>query len=150
VAQLRIITCEACGNERMTRRGNTKYCRTCRLLANLKFLGDRTQKCIVCNEPFAPLQRNEDMCAACDRDPVAGNPEGHCGFCDKENARLVDEHINVCMECAKEPAKRKLLKGALQKKVNNTIDGVTEKIKVTLPPPPEQAPAPTPEPAVVI
>lgn len=116
MAKLTIIECADCGAPRLTKRKNTKYCRVCRLIRNIEFIGADTVDCLGCDTPFAPLKRGEDVCGKCAVAGPAGDPRGTCAFCEVENASLVDSNISVCRVCATDPTKRVLFKKALVKK----------------------------------
>lgn len=133
MAELRIIECEDCGCPRLTRRSNTKFCRVCRIYKNLKYLGDRVTKCIACDKTFAPIYRNEDVCASCSPDLPTGDPRGTCVICKQENASIIDQSISLCLQCAQNPKTRKPFKGALINKINGFRDGTIPYPEVHIP-----------------
>lgn len=113
---LTTIHCEDCGKPRLTGRRNTKYCRVCRLLKNINFIGDRTSECPRCKKRYAPVTRNDLMCGKCNPRIAQGKPTGICGFC-KEEKDLIDSDIKVCHGCATEPDNRLAFTIALLDKV---------------------------------
>lgn len=123
MASLRTIECADCGAPRKTRKANTKYCAICRLIRDLKYIDKATQKCIVCDNRFAPLQRGEEVCGKCDLVPAYGDPRGKCALCETDDARLVNKDVNVCRECSTDPEKRTLLRRALILKQQKIIKG---------------------------
>lgn len=110
---MRTITCADCSRERETRYANTKYCLVCRLARNLQFLGERTSQCIVCENRFAPLSRNDDLCGVCDNFPASGEPTGTCALCETIDIAILNEDVSVCKRCAKDPEKRVLFRKAV-------------------------------------
>lgn len=112
------ITCEECGHERKTRRSNTKYCRPCRILRNITYIGDTTGTCLVCENRFAPLQRGEQICGKCDSRAGLPDPHGDCALCGAKDVSLVDSQIAVCVGCGTDVEKRQVFRAALIKKQN--------------------------------
>lgn len=112
------IHCEDCGRPRSTRYKNTKYCLVCRLFKNLNYIGTQTRKCPVCNNRFAPLNRNELMCGECNTKIAVGQPHGVCGFCGEDTDLLLDD-VRVCHPCATDPKNRDTFLVAMAKKVKD-------------------------------
>lgn len=109
------IHCEDCGAHRLTKYKNTKYCHVCRLLRNLKFIGQKTKTCFICDAEFAPIDRNDGMCRACGDLRRSYNVDGKCGLCGREGL-LWRKEIRVCIECLRDPRQRpRLLKGLIAK-----------------------------------
>lgn len=113
-----MIECEDCGTKRVTRYKNTKYCEICRLLRNLKFIGDRTESCLVTKKRFAPIKRNQQLSLTCDPYSTPAGHEGTCGVCDTEG-RLYGDNVKVCTECLDDPKQRgKIIAMLIQKQAN--------------------------------
>lgn len=111
------ITCEDCGQPYTAIRKNAKYCRVCRLLRNAIYLGDRTQTCLICEQDYAPLQRDKlSICGSCNPNSYKHDVEGTCVFCKTKDGRLIHEDIKVCRRCAQDPEQRELFIKALGKK----------------------------------
>lgn len=123
MGNLHIIKCSDCGGPRMTRYANTKYCEICRLLRNLKFVGDAKSKCLVDKRVFSPIKRGQQLSLTCDPLSTPGGVQGTCGICDREDQRLYGEHISVCVECLDDPARRELIRAQLIQKQAAIIDG---------------------------
>lgn len=111
---MRTIQCKDCGADYQTKRGNTLYCRVCRLYRNAIYLRNRTSTCIECESKFAPLETADILCGNCDF-TLAG-PSGTCAICRQETDRLIHEDIKVCTRCAKDPGQRTIFLRALAKK----------------------------------
>ena len=126
MGKLLVIHCEDCGAPRMTRYTNTKYCEICRLARNLKFVGDRTQKCLVDQCVFAPVKRGQELSLTCDTYSTPGGMEGTCGLCETEEARLYGEHIRVCTKCLDDPKRRPEIYGMLLLKQKLIREGEIE------------------------
>lgn len=100
------IECSDCGTVRYTRYGNTKYCELCRLIRNIRFVGDRTRKCGVSGKEFAPIDRNQLVSLECDPYARPGHPTGTCGECDTENTDLLGNMMHICFKCADDIKRR--------------------------------------------
>jgi hypothetical protein len=111
------VICRDCGHPHATARTNTRYCHTCRLFRNLVYLTSRKSKCLSCRDTFAPLHSNDKLCAKCDV-LAEGNPDGRCGVCLLTDVRLVKggADIALCLACAKDPEKRKVVMEAVAQK----------------------------------
>lgn len=126
MGKLVIIRCEDCGAPRMTRYANTKYCEICRLARNLKFVGDRTQTCLLDKKVFAPIKRGQELSLTCDPYSTPGGVEGTCGICEQDGQRLYGEHVRVCTECLDDPKKRPTIYGMLLLKAKLIREGEIE------------------------
>jgi hypothetical protein len=98
--ELQIIHCADCGQSHEVRRSNAKYCPTCRLFRNLVYLKGRTTKCVSCEDRFAVMHANDNLCSKCDF-LSENNPRGHCAICKAADVRLVKGALAVCLACAK-------------------------------------------------
>lgn len=119
---MRTIHCETCGAPRETSMPNTKYCTTCRLFKNIKFLGERTGTCVACNKKFALTERKAIICQECSA--AAGDSrKGTCGVCKSENADLIWQDAAVCVRCMDDPTKRgPIVAGLVQKIARNKAE----------------------------
>lgn len=113
---MQTINCADCGRPRKTKRSNTKYCYPCRLLRNVAWIGLTQAKCEVCQNRFAPLERNAYLCGNCDTRRAPGDPKGTCALCHAEDVPLVDRDVSVCRACATSIEKRPTFHAALIKK----------------------------------
>lgn len=123
MGKLHIIHCEDCGAPRMTRYKNTRYCEICRLLRNLKFVGDATAKCLVDKRVFAPIKRGQQLSLTCDYLSTPGGEQGQCGICERDDQRLYGKHVRVCVECLDDPKKREAIRAQLIMKQKAIIEG---------------------------
>jgi hypothetical protein len=116
------IHCADCGHPRQTSRKNTKYCTVCRLFRDLAFLqtgGFKIRPCAVCDTKFAPLNRNDALCAKCDI-PKESAVIGDCAFCETEQ-RLHSDAVGICTGCLKEPKHApKIFKAVGRKRLERT------------------------------
>lgn len=133
MANWHIIDCEDCGAPRLTKYKNTKYCEICRLLRNLRFVGERTNKCPVDGSVFAPTNRNQLVSLHCDPYSPATQVKGTCGICHKEDSRLYGEHVSVCVDCMDDPKKRQTIYGQLLLKQKAIKEGRIVIERPTLP-----------------
>jgi hypothetical protein len=113
---VRTILCAECQAPTPAVRKNTKYCRLCRLIKNIKFITTGTRKCWICDVTFAPLDRSDVLCGTCDDHP-SHSITGSCRLCNTERTLHSDE-VRVCWVCLKDPAQRPLVLRALVKKRN--------------------------------
>lgn len=111
-----IIRCSDCGSDYETVRKNTKYCRLCRTLRDIKFIGVRQQTCWECDQKFAPSGPQQFLCGACDTTPRKSYVTGTCALCNRQEARLLDAQVAVCVECSRDGGKRPAFFKALVKK----------------------------------
>lgn len=107
------ITCQDCATQRQRCPANTRYCKPCRLLRELYYWQRRRRACQNCNAEFAPLNRNDMHCSACDRGlaPYAGR----CISCADEQGWPAVKDIPVCAPCMRNPRKRALIISALER-----------------------------------
>lgn len=94
-----------CGAAFLTTQPNAKLCHTCRLLAELKWLGERGSRgrvrdCKACGRPFARLKASDSLCSDCD-DVRKWRP-GLCELCSSD-AQLIADDVHLCLRCAKDP-----------------------------------------------
>jgi hypothetical protein len=110
--ELKTIQCADCGQDHEVRRSNAKYCATCRLFRNLVYLKGRTAKCVSCEDRFAVMHANDNLCSKCDF-LSENNPQGRCAICQQDDLRLVKGSLAVCLACAKDAGKRPKVLAAL-------------------------------------
>jgi hypothetical protein len=119
--QLTTVHCADCGSEVQTRRANTKYCKVCRLLRDVKFVKERTKECWGCGVTFAPLNRGDVFCGTCDLVP-GHSVTGTCAFC-KAQTQLYSDQVSVCLPCLKDPEKRPTVARSLINKQRKLREG---------------------------
>lgn len=118
------ITCADCGAERNARNRNTKYCVTCRLIRDLDFIGNSTNKCQSCSARFAPLKRSDTLCPDCDAFSKAIPARREtCRNCEGDQFKLLGDDIRMCLKCAGVPENRQGLMIRLHEKQQEAIDG---------------------------
>lgn len=91
---------------------NTRYCKSCRLLRDLDFVGELTRDCKNCRRSYAPTSRRDSYCGPCGFGSI---DEGRCVFCSSEHAELYRAGISVCCTCVRAPEKRRSVIAALKK-----------------------------------
>jgi hypothetical protein len=109
-------TCADCGREFETTRDNAKYCRLCRLLKNLIYIGDRRYECWACGGEFAPLGRNDKFCGQCNTVGSVHDHGGECRLCGETSDQLLHADVLVCRGCSTNPDRRKVLIQAVYRK----------------------------------
>lgn len=95
---------------------NAKYCRVCQVLRTLLYHGDKTKKCWLCDEPFAPLQNGQSVCPTCRPLKTRHSVTGTCSMCNEEREDLLGADVRVCPPCASKPGNRRPIARALVKK----------------------------------
>lgn len=110
---------------------NTTHCLTCRLAADLAFIGSRTTKCDGCQQEFAQSKRGQTICATCTW-TLQGTRTGLCNICTRDKQPLVDAPVAVCVNCVDSPSLRKTVIAALIKKVGALIASKEENARVSL------------------
>lgn len=115
MAETREVPCEDCGIVVRTKRINTKVCKVCRLIRDLKFVTNRSAKCWDCNRAFSPLNSQQRFCGYCDS-PHKVELEGVCGLCHRAEHNLIHPDVSVCRVCAVDPNQREQFYRALKKK----------------------------------
>jgi hypothetical protein len=105
------ITCEGCTAPYLTSRKNTKYCPTCRLITDLKFIANTVRKCWLCKAPFAPIAFKDPACGECAYHPTRPG-SGPCAYCQTEG-RYAVAGVLVCNTCIRNPKLREKLIKAL-------------------------------------
>lgn len=113
------IHCAICGEERKAKNKNTKYCYPCRRLLNLKYIGRSTRKCDNCDNRYAPVERNDKVCAGCDVFKKHGPTDApfECAVCHSNEYLPYYPGSKWCFKCAQNPDYRERLIGALQQKI---------------------------------
>jgi hypothetical protein len=112
-----VITCEDCTAPYLTNRKNTKFCPTCRLLTDLKYVANTTRKCWLCKEPYAPITFKDPACGTCAYHPARPGI-GPCAYC-KAEGRYAVAGVMVCNNCIRDPQHRERLIKALVLKQHN-------------------------------
>lgn len=110
------MRCDDCGTEFESAKSNAKYCRVCRLLRNVIFIGNKTKECWTCGERFAPLDRNDTFCGKCNTVKSVHDAKGKCVMCKDSSDQLLHRSARVCRSCAYIPDLRPTLARALKKK----------------------------------
>ena len=108
------IHCADCGDERRGTPKNTRYCKRCRALRDLDHWRRLTRRCS-CGATFAPLNRGDLYCAACD--PGLRAYSGTCVLSPADaphSGPFVNATLPVCAACARDPKQRKRLIRALE------------------------------------
>jgi hypothetical protein len=114
------ITCQDCGRAYATKRHNTKFCKVCRLIRNMKFIGAKTKKCWECDTSFAPIERSDVMCGKC---AVPSTLTGDCAVCQAHAVPMLTKEVKVCMRCAYDPEQRPaIFKGLLKRQKSKDAD----------------------------
>lgn len=111
------ITCRDCGYQRHRVPANTLYCKRCRLLRDIDYWRKNTRVCAEagCRQVFAPLHRNDRWCST--HNPGLRAHSGTCGLAPRDaphEGRYVHPSLPICADCARDPAKRRLLIKALE------------------------------------
>lgn len=113
------ISCADCGEQRNGVPKNTRYCRACRLLRDIRFWATQTRQCRECRRAFAPLGRNDLHCSTCD--PGLVHKQIECGL-GKWDRAPIEPHsgaylrggVVVCATCLRAPDRRRWLIKALE------------------------------------
>jgi hypothetical protein len=120
-------TCIHCGNSFTARSPKAKYCRVCRLADNCRYLRDRRHKCESCNDEFAPLAREDKLCAPCDTPGGRRSVPGRCVLCEKEGERAqLHPDLQLCLRCAKDPARRPMVRLGLARKMQQRMEAAAQ------------------------
>lgn len=106
------IKCADCSARRTNARfKNTLYCMSCRLLRDMLYVGKEQRPCASCTTLFAPVNRKDTDCGACQYGSVH---EGHCYRCNAA-AELHRPGIAVCVRCIRVPRYRANIVAGLRK-----------------------------------
>lgn len=110
-----IIQCVQCGSDHEAAKRNTTHCNVCRIVRDLAFIGPLTKKCFMCQDKFAPMNRNDNLCAKCDYNHKSYG-QGTCVLCKKPDMQLIRMDVSVCTTCARDPEqRRRFVEGAMKK-----------------------------------
>ena len=111
------IVCETCNAPYETKRKNTKLCRVCQIVRDLRFNWKRKMECVICEETFLPLTMKSDpFCGSCDTLKSSLFVQGTCGFCQTKDTTLLHKDLKICRPCSTSPDKRKAFIQAAHKK----------------------------------
>jgi hypothetical protein len=121
VLPMATIRCQDCGEERTRCPSNTRYCKSCRLLRELRWWTSRRRACFHpgCDERFAPVDRADRFCAT--HNPGLVHQQIDCVLANWKKAPR-DPHrgavfipgIPVCADCLRAPDMRVWLISALE------------------------------------
>jgi hypothetical protein len=117
-------TCKVCQQPFSTRWAKQEKCKVCQTADNMIYVGEKTSKCILCDNDFCARKKGADICGACEAEfrKPSGSIKGDCGITGAKDVWLLHPDVQISLQATTDPAVRKTVMRALAKKKRRRVE----------------------------